>query len=75
MTREITWPKVSAAVGITLLLALLARALGLSEGLTVAAVLLQSAAAALLPWVLLGLVAELVGLVTTGAATRRDRNG
>ena len=75
VSREITWPVVSAAVGTTVLLAVLARALGLSEGLTVPAALLQSAAAALLPWVLLGLIAEVVDLVATRAASRRDRDG
>ncbi len=39
------------------------------------AALLQSAAAALLPWVLLGLIAEVIDLVATRAASRRDRNG
>ena len=66
---------VTAAVATTVLLAVVARALGLSEGLTVAAALLQSAAAALLPWVLLGLVAEVVDLVAIHRANRGGRDG
>ncbi len=73
--RKITWPVVTAAVATTVLLAVVARALGLSEGLTVAAALLQSAAAALLPWALLGLVAEVVDLVAIHRANRGGHDG
>ena len=74
-SRKITWPVVAAAVGTTGLLGVLTRVLDLSEGLTVAEALLQSAAAALLPWVLLGLVAEVVDLVTARATNRGGRDG
>lgn len=74
-SRKITWPVGLTAVGATVLLAVVARVLGLSDGLTVAAALLQSAGAALLPWALLGLVAEVVDLVATRAGKRGGRDG